>query len=30
VPETMKKVIAGDKDVLSQGWKETLAAMVKP
>ena len=29
VPETMKKVIAGDKDLLSQGWKETLAAMVK-
>jgi 2-methylcitrate dehydratase PrpD len=29
VPQTMKKVIAGDKNVLSQGWKETLAAMVK-
>jgi 2-methylcitrate dehydratase PrpD len=29
VPETMRKVIAGDKDLLSQGWKETLAAMVK-
>ena len=30
VPETLKKVIAGDKHLLSQGWKETLAAMVKP
>jgi hypothetical protein len=29
VPETLKKVIAGDKALLSQGWKETLAAMVK-
>jgi 2-methylcitrate dehydratase PrpD len=28
-PETLKKVIAGDKNVLSQGWRETLAAMVK-
>src|SRR5687767_6734679 len=29
VPDTMKKIIAGDKSVLAQGWKETLAAMVK-
>jgi 2-methylcitrate dehydratase PrpD len=29
VPETLKKVIAGDKNLLSQGWKEALAAMVK-
>ena len=29
LPETLKKVIAGDKHLLSQGWKETLAAMVK-
>ena len=29
VPETMKKVIAGDKDVLSQSWRDALARMVK-
>jgi 2-methylcitrate dehydratase PrpD len=30
VPNTMTAVIRGDKDLLSQGWKETLAGMVKP
>lgn len=28
-PETLKKVIAGDREVLLRGWRETLAAMVK-
>ena len=28
-PETLKKVIAGDRSVLSRRWKETLAAMVE-
>jgi 2-methylcitrate dehydratase PrpD len=30
VPKTMTGIIRGDKDLLSQGWKETLAGMVKP
>jgi len=30
VPGTMTGIIRGDKDILSKGWKETLAAMVKP
>ena len=30
VPQTMTGIIRGDKDLLSKGWKETLAAMVKP
>ncbi len=30
VPNTMTAIIRGDKDLLSNGWKETLAAMVKP
>jgi hypothetical protein len=29
VPETLKKVIAGDKDLLSQSWRDALARMVK-
>ena len=29
VPETMKKVIAGDSDLLSQSWRDALARMVK-
>jgi 2-methylcitrate dehydratase PrpD len=29
VPATMTGIIRGDKDILSKGWKETLAAMVK-
>src|SRR5688500_3623093 len=29
VPGTMTGIIRGDKDILSKGWKETLAAMVK-
>src|SRR6478672_2206040 len=29
-PSTLEKIIRGDKALLSQGWKETLAAMVKP
>jgi hypothetical protein len=29
VPETLKKVIAGDPNVLSQLWREALARMVK-
>jgi hypothetical protein len=30
VPDTMTKIIRGDKELLSRGWKDTLAAMVKP
>jgi 2-methylcitrate dehydratase PrpD len=30
VPGTMTKIIRGDKELLSRGWKDTLAAMVKP
>jgi len=26
----MTGIIRGDKDILSKGWKETLAGMVKP
>jgi hypothetical protein len=29
VPETLKKVIAGDANLLSQSWRDTLARMVK-
>ena len=29
VPETLKKVIAGDSDLLSQAWRDALARMVK-
>jgi 2-methylcitrate dehydratase PrpD len=29
VPETLKKVIAGDSDLLSQSWRDALARMVK-
>ena len=29
VPDTMTKIIRGDRDLLSQGWKEALAGMVK-
>lgn len=29
VPETMRKVIAGDADLLSQSWRDALARMVK-
>ena len=28
-PETLKKVIAGDSDLLSQSWRDALARMVK-
>jgi 2-methylcitrate dehydratase PrpD len=29
VPEMLKKVIAGDKNLLSQSWRDALARMVK-
>jgi hypothetical protein len=29
IPGAMTGIIRGDKDILSKGWKETLAAMVK-
>jgi hypothetical protein len=29
VPETMKKIIAGDSNLLTRGWRDTLAGMVK-
>lgn len=29
VPDTLTGIIRGDKDLLSQGWRETLAGMVK-
>jgi 2-methylcitrate dehydratase PrpD len=29
VPETLKKVLAGDKPLLSQSWRDALARMVK-
>jgi 2-methylcitrate dehydratase PrpD len=29
VPETMKKIIAGDSDLLSQSWRDALARMLK-
>jgi 2-methylcitrate dehydratase PrpD len=30
VPETMKKIIAGDSALLARPWREALAGMVKP
>jgi hypothetical protein len=29
VPETMKKIIAGDAGPLARSWRDSLAAMVK-
>jgi len=29
VPETLKKVIAGEADLLSQSWRDAMARMVK-
>jgi hypothetical protein len=30
VPDTMKKIVAGDAGLLARSWRDSLAAMVKP